>query len=52
MCLIVPQWFNHTEGNWQWDLAKIEGMQYTDNVVEFMAQDLRKLPEDVRSAHH
>jgi hypothetical protein len=22
-------------------------MQYTDNVVEFMAQDLRKLPKEV-----
>jgi hypothetical protein len=41
------QWFNYTKGCWQWDLEKIEGMQYTDNVVEFMAQDLRKLPNEV-----
>ena len=41
------QWFDYTRGCWQWDLEKIEGMQYTDNVVEFMAQDLRKLPNEV-----
>jgi hypothetical protein len=49
-CLFVvggQQWFNYTKGCWQWDLEKIEGMQYTDNVVEFMAQDLRKLPKEV-----
>ncbi|ELR13786.1 GAF domain containing serine/threonine kinase [Acanthamoeba castellanii str. Neff] len=37
---------NSSLGCWQWDLEKIEGMQYTDNVVEFMAQDLRKLPNE------
>lgn len=32
-------------GRWEWDLAKIQAMQYAENVVEFMAQDLRNLPE-------
>lgn len=41
------QWFDHAKGRWQWDLAKVEAMDYTDNVVEFMAQDLRNLPHQV-----
>lgn len=30
---------------WQWDIAKIEGMQITDNVVELMIKKLKKLPD-------
>jgi predicted ATPase len=39
------QWFNNDMGRWEWDLAKIQAMQYAENVVEFMAQDLGNLPE-------
>jgi predicted ATPase len=52
VCRGGQQWFNYTKGCWQWDLEKIEGMQYTDNVVEFMAQDLRKLPKEVLNPSH
>ncbi|MFZ1984201.1 MAG: serine/threonine-protein kinase PknK, partial [Desulfatitalea sp.] len=31
---------------WQWDIAAIQKMQVTDNVVEFMAEKLRDLPPD------
>ncbi|MCP4132042.1 MAG: SpoIIE family protein phosphatase [bacterium] len=33
---------------WQWDMAKIEEMQITDNVVELMAQKMTKLPQSTR----
>ncbi|HEY9638027.1 MAG TPA: AAA family ATPase [Coleofasciculaceae cyanobacterium] len=33
---------------WQWDLAQIEGMDFTDNVVELMIEKLNKLPESTQ----
>jgi hypothetical protein len=42
------QWFDHERGRWLWNLNKVKDMGYTDNVVEFMAQDLRNLPKEVR----
>ena len=39
------QQFDYDEGHWKWDLPRIQAMEYTDNVVEFMAQDLRNLPQ-------
>jgi predicted ATPase/tRNA A-37 threonylcarbamoyl transferase component Bud32 len=32
------------QGGWQWDIAKIEAMGITDNVVELMSGKLKKLP--------
>ncbi|MCP3951917.1 MAG: hypothetical protein GY697_06820, partial [Desulfobacterales bacterium] len=32
------------EGRWGWDLAKITRMEVTDNVVEFMIGQVKKLP--------
>jgi len=36
--------FNFQIGYWQCDIAKIKQLALTDNVVEFMAQQLQKLP--------
>ncbi|MBK9206678.1 MAG: AAA family ATPase [Candidatus Obscuribacter sp.] len=35
-------------GCWQWDLAKLEGLEYTDNIVDLLIARLRKLPDDAR----
>jgi predicted ATPase len=48
LCL-AGQWFDHERGCWLWNLEKVRAMDYTDNVVEFMAQDLRNLPKEVRT---
>lgn len=44
------QWFDYACGAWQWDLERIQATGFTDNVVEFMAQDLRNLPANVRGS--
>ncbi len=36
--------FNCDAGNWQCDIAKVKALALTDNVVEFMAIQLEKLP--------
>jgi predicted ATPase len=41
------QWFDYARGAWLWDLEKIQSIGFTDNVVEFMVQDLRNLPASV-----
>lgn len=35
---------NREKACWQWDVAQIEALDITDNVVELMSQKLRKLP--------
>ncbi len=37
------QHFNYEEYKWRWELSEIESMSFTDNVVEFMVQDLGRL---------
>ncbi len=37
---------NH--GGWQWELEKIQQMQATDNVVDFMIRKLNRLPADTQ----
>ncbi|MGH1392916.1 MAG: ATP-binding protein, partial [Trichormus sp.] len=37
--------FNHTCGYWECDLSQIHAQCLTDDVVEFMAQQLQKLPQ-------
>jgi histidine kinase len=32
-------------GSWQWDLAQIEALNITDNVVDLLTAELRRLPE-------
>lgn len=37
--------FDVQQHRWTWDIAQIESMAITDNVVEFMVRKLRTLPE-------
>ncbi|HEY9301513.1 MAG TPA: AAA family ATPase, partial [Phormidium sp.] len=39
---------NGRKASWQWDIAQIEALEITDNVVELMIQKLRKLPESTQ----
>jgi histidine kinase len=38
----------NSESVWEWDVNKIEQMQVTDNVVEFMAGKISKLPKNAQ----
>ncbi|TPL03579.1 serine/threonine-protein kinase PknK, partial [Mesorhizobium sp. B2-4-14] len=42
--------FEHVQGRWSWNLAGIHAKQYTDNVVEFLAPQLTRLPLDTQTA--
>lgn len=42
--------FDNDRGAWTWDLASIGAKAYTENVVDFMAAKLRRLPERTRDA--
>jgi PAS domain S-box-containing protein len=36
--------FDHAGAHWSWDLGRIDGKGYTDNVVDLMVGKLRRLP--------
>jgi hypothetical protein len=40
--------FNHDRGYWESDLAQINARSLTDDVVEFMARQLQKLPSETQ----
>ncbi|WP_019498291.1 diguanylate cyclase domain-containing protein [Pseudanabaena sp. PCC 6802] len=40
--------FDRTIGKWHWDVAQIEAMGFTHNVVEMMVGQLQKLPPSVQ----
>jgi PAS domain S-box-containing protein len=40
--------FNREQGYWQCDLAQIQALSVTDDVVEFMADRLQKLPQETQ----
>ncbi|WP_208352550.1 trifunctional serine/threonine-protein kinase/ATP-binding protein/sensor histidine kinase, partial [Aetokthonos hydrillicola] len=40
--------FNSEQGYWECDIAQINALSLTDNVVEFMAQQLQKLPNETK----
>jgi len=42
--------FEHTEGQWQWDLNRIHAKGYTDNVVDLMVGKLNRLPIETQKA--
>ncbi|WP_437730407.1 AAA family ATPase [Sorangium sp. So ce1335] len=37
-------------GRWSWDLAAIGALEYTDNVVDLMASNIRRLPAPTQEA--
>ena len=41
--------FNAGQGRWEYDITRITALTLTDNVVEFMAQQLQKLPAETQS---
>ncbi|KAB8318675.1 PAS domain S-box protein [Tolypothrix campylonemoides VB511288] len=40
--------FNAKQLNWQWNIAQIQARNITDNVVELLLLQLKKLPEETR----
>ncbi|BBD58873.1 two-component hybrid sensor and regulator [Nostoc sp. HK-01] len=40
--------FNREQGYWECDIVQINALSLTDDVVEFMAQQLQKLPEETQ----
>ncbi len=40
--------FNAKQLSWQWDIAQIQAQNITDNVVELLLIQLKKLPEETR----
>ncbi|MCA9795561.1 MAG: hypothetical protein KC910_27325, partial [Candidatus Eremiobacteraeota bacterium] len=42
--------YNSASQGWSWDLDEIQNQAFTDNVVDFMAGQLAKLPADSRAA--
>ena len=42
--------FDRLARGWRWDLGEIEQRAFTDNVVEFMGVELRRLPERTQRA--
>lgn len=41
--------YNVNEGYWQCDIAKVKALAVSDNVVEFMAHKLQKLPNNAQN---
>ncbi|MBD2210993.1 AAA family ATPase [Nostoc linckia FACHB-104] len=41
--------FNHHQGYWECDIAQIKALSLTDDVVEFMARQLQKLPSETQN---
>ncbi len=39
-------YFEHTRGCWEWDIAKLQQAEITNNVVELMAKKIQTLPLD------
>lgn len=48
LLIFVPPSGNKKAYGWQWDLAKIQVCEITDNVVELMADKIQKLSEDMQ----
>ncbi|MFC1975032.1 AAA family ATPase [Chloroflexota bacterium] len=42
--------FNHSQGQWQWDLSQIQAQEITDNVVDLLAGQIHQLPEASQQA--
>ena len=44
--------YDHTKAGWHWDLPRIQGKGYTDNVVDLMVAKLVRLPAQTKRALH
>src|SRR4051794_21110732 len=42
--------FDHDSGRWSWDIDRIHGKGYTDNVVDLMVGKLTRLPVETQNA--
>jgi PAS domain S-box-containing protein len=42
--------FDHSEGQWSWDLTLINAKDYTDNVVDLLVGKFIRMPADTQSA--
>ncbi len=42
--------FDPADARWTWDLSRIHGKRYTDNVVDLMAIKLNRLPAETQAA--
>jgi predicted ATPase len=42
--------FDHRVGRWSWDVGRIHGKGYTDNVVDLMVGKLNRLPVETQKA--
>ena len=42
--------FNHSSGKWEWELKKIKAINISENVLEFMLDRFKKLPDDCVTA--
>jgi PAS domain S-box-containing protein len=42
--------FDHSNGEWSWDLGRIHAKAYTDNVVDFMVAKLARLSAETQRA--
>ena len=42
--------FDHGVGKWSWDMGRIQGKGYTDNVVDLMVGKLNRLPVETQKA--
>lgn len=41
--------FDHQQHGWRWDMAQIEGLSITDNVVDLLVSSLKKLPTSAQT---
>jgi PAS domain S-box-containing protein len=42
--------FDHSVGRWSWDVGRIQGKGYTDNVVDLMVRKLNRLSPETQTA--
>jgi serine/threonine protein kinase len=41
-------WFDFDQGRWQWDMAVLQGIEITENVVELMVNQIQKLSAETQ----